>query len=49
MELDALYPPIEPYDSGELLVGDGHRMYWETSGNPEGKPCLLYTSDAADE
>ena len=31
MELDALYPPIEPYDSGELLVGDGHRMYWAVS------------------
>ena len=41
MELDALYPPIEPYDSGELLVGDGHRMYWETSGNPEGKPVVF--------
>ena len=41
MELDALYPPIEPYDSGELLVGDGHRMYWETSGNPEGKPVAV--------
>ena len=23
MNLDALYPPIEPYETGELLVGDG--------------------------
>lgn len=41
MNLDALYPPIEPYDSGELLVGDGHRVYWEVSGNPDGKPVVL--------
>ncbi|MFJ4223989.1 prolyl aminopeptidase [Microbacterium sp. NPDC089695] len=41
MNLDALYPPIEPYDSGELLVGDGHRVYWEVSGNPEGKPVVF--------
>jgi proline iminopeptidase len=35
------YPPIEPYDSGLLDVGDGNRVYWETSGNPEGKPVLV--------
>ncbi|WP_186307623.1 prolyl aminopeptidase [Microbacterium sp. 1.5R] len=39
--LDALYPPIEPYETGELLVGDGHRMYWEVSGNPQGKPVVF--------
>ncbi len=38
---DALYPPIEPYETGELLVGDGHRVYWEVSGNPEGKPVVF--------
>jgi proline iminopeptidase len=36
-----LYPPIEPYDSGMLDVGDGHRVYWETCGNPAGKPALV--------
>jgi len=41
MDLDALYPPIEPHETGELLVGDGHRMYWEVSGNPEGKPVVF--------
>ena len=35
------YPPLEPYDSGLLDVGDGNRIYWETSGNPEGKPALV--------
>lgn len=29
-----LYPPIEPYDSGLLDVGDGNRIYWEVCGNP---------------
>ena len=38
---DVLYPDIEPYDSGMLLVGDGHRVYWEQSGNPEGKPVIF--------
>ncbi len=35
------FPPIEPYDSGMLDVGDGHRIYWECSGNPSGKPALF--------
>ena len=35
------YPPIEPYDHGLLDVGDGNRVYWETCGNPEGKPALV--------
>ncbi|WP_369206607.1 prolyl aminopeptidase [Streptomyces sp. PU-14G] len=35
------YPPLEPYRSGHLDVGDGHRLYWETSGNPAGKPALV--------
>jgi proline iminopeptidase len=35
------YPEIEPYDSGLLDVGDGQRLYWETSGNPEGKPVVF--------
>jgi proline iminopeptidase len=35
------YPPVEPYDSGFLDVGDGHRVYWEVCGNPAGKPALF--------
>lgn len=41
MNLDALYPPIEPYASGMLPVGDGNRIYWEQSGNPDGKPVVF--------
>lgn len=36
-----LYPAIEPYASGRLDVGDGQQMYWETSGNPGGKPVVF--------
>lgn len=36
-----LYPPIEPFDSGMLDVGEGQRVYWEVSGNPEGKPVVF--------
>ncbi|MFC6079975.1 prolyl aminopeptidase [Sphaerisporangium aureirubrum] len=36
-----LFPPIEPYDSGMLDVGDGNLVHWETSGNPCGKPSLV--------
>ena len=35
------YPPIEPYDHGMLDVGDGNLVYWETCGNPDGKPALV--------
>jgi proline iminopeptidase len=34
------FPPIEPYATGLLDVGDGQRIYWEASGNPDGKPAL---------
>jgi proline iminopeptidase len=35
-----LQPPIEPYDTGWLDVGHGHRIYFEQSGNPDGLPAL---------
>ncbi len=35
------FPEIEPYDSGMLDVGDGHRVFWERCGNPEGKPAIF--------
>jgi len=35
------YPAIEPYETGLLDVGDGHRVYWEACGNPDGKPALV--------
>ncbi len=37
----SLYPAIDPYDSGHLDVGGGHRLYYEQSGNPSGKPVVF--------
>jgi proline iminopeptidase len=36
-----LYPELEPYDQGLLAVGDGNHVYWETCGNPEGRPAVV--------
>jgi proline iminopeptidase len=36
-----LYPEIQPYQTGMLDVGDGHNLYWELSGNPDGKPVVF--------
>jgi len=36
-----LYPEIEPHETGMLDVGDGHSLYWELSGNPNGKPVVF--------
>lgn len=35
-----LYPHIEPYETGFLETTDGHRIYWEQSGNPNGRPAI---------
>jgi proline iminopeptidase len=40
-ERRTFYPPIEPYRSGHLDVGDGHSLYWELCGNPNGKPVVF--------
>ena len=37
----SLYPPIEPFASGHLDVGDGHRIYWERCGTPGEKPAVF--------
>ena len=34
------HPPIEPYATGMLDVGDGQSIYWEASGNPSGRAAL---------
>jgi proline iminopeptidase len=31
----------EPFDSGMLDVGHGHRVYWERVGSPQGKPAVV--------
>jgi proline iminopeptidase len=35
------YPPLEPYRTGRLPVGNGHELYFEESGNPKGKPVVF--------
>ena len=34
------YPQVEPHETGMLDVGDGQLIYWESSGNPDGKPAV---------
>ena len=36
-----LYPPIDPFDQRMLDVGQGHRVYVEQCGNPDGVPVLV--------
>jgi proline iminopeptidase len=36
-----LYPEIEPYNAGMLELDGLHRMYWEESGNPLGRPVVF--------
>lgn len=35
------YPEIEPYNQGMLKVSDLHTVYYEESGNPNGKPIVF--------
>jgi proline iminopeptidase len=37
----ALYPSIEPFAAGRMDVGDGHEIYFEECGNPDGIPALI--------
>ena len=36
-----LYPHLETNRHGMLEVGDGQQLYWEESGNPDGKPVVF--------
>lgn len=36
-----LFPPVEPFNSGHLPSQDGHEIYFEECGNPEGEPVLF--------
>ena len=40
-ELRTFYPEIEPYETGLLDVGDGHRIYWERVGTRGKKPAVF--------
>lgn len=36
-----LYPPLPVRRQGYLNVGDGHSLYWEESGRPDGLPVIF--------
>jgi proline iminopeptidase len=38
---DALYAPQEPYAIGMLDVGEGHSVYYEQCGQPDGLPIVV--------
>lgn len=37
----SLYPVIKPFDQHQLAVGDGHTIYVEQCGSPDGYPALV--------
>lgn len=37
-----LYAPINPFDQQMLDVGDGHRIYVEQCGSPDGVPVVVF-------
>ncbi|MBB4019253.1 proline iminopeptidase [Chelatococcus caeni] len=39
--MTGLLPETTPHAAGMLDVGDGHRIYWETGGNPQGEPAVV--------
>ncbi len=36
-----LYPPIDPFDQRMLDMGDGHKIYVEQCGHPQGIPVVV--------
>ena len=39
--VEFLYPPIDPFDQRVIDMGDGHRIYVEQCGNPDGFPVVV--------
>lgn len=39
--VEYLYPAIDPFDQRVIEVGDGHRVFVEQCGNPQGVPVLV--------
>ncbi len=37
---DVVFPELEPFDTGMLPVGDGHALYYEQVGAPDGIPVV---------
>ncbi len=40
--VEYLYPPIEPFDQRVIDMGDGHRVYVEQCGRPNGQPVIVF-------
>jgi proline iminopeptidase len=40
-QLRTFYPEIEPFKTGTLKVDGPHELYYEESGNPNGKPVVF--------
>ncbi len=40
-EIYSLYPPLLDHESFSLKAGDIHEVYYETCGNPRGKPVVF--------
>ena len=43
MKDQVLFPKIEVREKGFLQVSDIHTIYWERSGNPNGKKNTCYS------
>ena len=39
--VEYLYPPIDPFDQRVMDMGEGHRVYVEQCGRPDGVPVLV--------
>ncbi|WP_295072519.1 prolyl aminopeptidase [Tabrizicola sp.] len=40
--VEYLYPPIDPFDQRVIDMGDGHRVYVEQCGHPDGIPVIVF-------
>ena len=40
--VEYLYPPIDPFDQRVIDMGDGHRVYVEQCGRPDGIPVIVF-------
>ena len=49
MKDQVLFPKIEVREKGYLQVSDIHTIYWERSGNPNGKKYQLFMEAQEEE
>lgn len=39
--MTAFFPNIAPFNTGRFVSGDGHDLFWQECGNPDGVPLLF--------